>query len=127
MTTTAKSKPADAAPEIEPATPAEAPPAEPTPEQAEIAKLRAELEEAKARVAAAEAKASPAAPDLSGPMRKFIVSLQYADTFVVEAPHESLAFEAYKRASGVIRSDYSPEVREASPDAKLGKVRKTFP
>lgn len=124
----AKSKPAiDST--IVPPTDADLPtdPADVDP-QAEIERLKAELAAKTAEADAAAAKlaelqAAPPAVSLDGPKRKFVVSVQDAPTWVVEAVHESLAFEAYKAAVGMIATSHQPTVRAAADDAPLGRHR----
>lgn len=124
----AKAKTAGDAPpaDIEPAVPpVDAPPTDPA---AEIERLKAELAAKTAEADAAAAKiaelqaASPVV-SLDGPKRKFVVSVQDAPTWVVEAVHESLAFEAYKAAVGMIATPHTPVVRTAADDAPLGRHR----
>lgn len=98
----------------------------------EIAKLRAELAAKTAEADAAAAKlaeltAAPPAINFDGPLRKFVVAVQDAPTWCVEAPHESLAFDAYKKASGMIATPHVPSVTAAHADHPLGKAPWPFP
>lgn len=65
---------------------------------------------------------TPPAINFDGPLRKFVVAVQDAPTWCVEAPHESLAFDAYKKASGMIATPHVPSVTAAHADHPLGKA-----
>lgn len=89
-----------------------------------------EIDRLKAEVAAKNAEiqrllAMPANlinPD--GPAKRFRVELQHGPTWVVEAPHAALAFDVYKRETGVIGTEYEPTVSEVAADTPLTRDEK---
>ncbi len=72
---------------------------------ARIAELEQQLAEARA------AKAAPAV-NPSGPPRNFVVSLQHARSRVVKATDVANAWEAYRKAEGLIATEYQPHIVE---------------
>jgi hypothetical protein len=72
-------------------------------------------------VSAGEAAKAPAppAPVFTGEKRNFLVKLQHVPSWVVEATDPANAFEAYKQATGVISSEYQPEIIPS--EAPLGR------
>lgn len=51
---------------------------------------------------------------------RFLVQVKDAPSWVVRAPNQGYAFEAYKRASGMISTIYPPQVSRS--DAPVGRV-----
>lgn len=102
---------ADPAPvESEPTATEDAPEVEDVadPRDAEIARLRAEL--AASRGPTYEAG------------RKYRVSIKDGPTAIVQPQEGEHPFEAFKRLSGVLKSDHAPEVQPAADSAKVGIV-----
>lgn len=98
----------------------------------EVAKLRAELAAKTAEADAAAAKlaeltAAPPAINFDGPKRRFVVAVPDAPTWCVEAPHESLAFDTYKKVSGMIATPHTPSVVPVADNHPLGKAPFPFP
>lgn len=85
----------------------------------ELAAKDAEIERLKAELAAAKSPAPVAAPPGTHP--RWQVSLKDAASWVVEAPDASNAFDAYKRATGLLSTPHSPTITKT--DAPVGRVR----
>jgi hypothetical protein len=97
------------------------PPAAPTaavdPKDAEIERLKAELE-------AAKSAASTTAPvSLDGPKRKFLVGVLNGPSWVVEAVHEALAANEYLKATGMISWTSPPQIRDVGDEVPLGEFK----
>ncbi len=90
----------------------------PSGENSEIDALRAQIADLKAKLAAPRADAV----DPLGPPKKFRVELKDAPTWVVEAPHASMAFAAYCTTVGVINSMHQASIVEVDPGTELGRV-----
>ena len=93
--------------------------------KAELAAKTAEADDASAKLAALTAAPAPVA--LDGPKRKFVVAVTDAPTWCVEAVHESLAFAAYCKASGMISTPHVPSVVAVADNHPLGKAPFAFP
>ena len=76
--------------------------------QAEIDALRAELARMRSDTAVYASHELPQKIDGSWP--KFLVKVEAAPEWVVQAPHAGLAFEAYKRVTGLISSPHAPAI-----------------
>lgn len=99
------------------------------PRDAELAQLRADLaaKDEQIRQLSTPMVGVSDAINFNGPPKRFVVAVTDAATWVVEAPHESLAFDAYKRAVGMIATPHTPNVRPVADDYPLGRFSPTFP
>lgn len=84
----------------------------------EVDALRAQIADLQAKLADTRAGAI----DPLGPMKKFRVEVKDAPTWIVEAPHATLAWGAYCTAVGVNNSQYTPSIVEVDLATELGRV-----
>ncbi len=89
------------------------------PRDEEIARLKAELESAKAEKAQPQASTVVYASD--GTLKKFVVSVPDAPSWVVEAVDAANAFQAYKQAVGMISTPHEPTIALAQECCELGR------
>lgn len=95
----------------------------------EMARLREELAMAKSRNAELESileertapsfEAQTSAP-AAGPMHRWMVTLENAPTWIVEAVDSANAWDAYKRATGITGSQYT--YKAAATNLPVGRV-----
>lgn len=78
---------------------------------AEKAELRAKIAELEEQLLERETR--PVQAYSSGPKRFFRVELLHCPTRVVEATDPANAFSEYRRASGILTTDYQPSITEA--------------
>ena len=76
-----------------------------------LAALELENEQLRSQLAAKNAPPPAAAPVASEPARRFLVKVQDAPAWVVEAADEANAFAAYKKATSIIATPHTPEVK----------------
>lgn len=88
------------------------------PRDAEIARLKAELESAKAP----DLQASEPVPQ-SGNKQKYLVEVLHGPRWVVEAQHEAHASTEYLKATGMVSWVSMPTVREVGDDVPLGEYK----
>jgi hypothetical protein len=91
------------------------------PKDAEIERLKKELEDAKA--ASSNPAATPPSVTLDGPKKKFLVDFANGPKWVVEAVHESLALVEFLKITGMISFPAPPTVREVEDSVPSGEYK----